>query len=44
VARERIPEARFVILPGVGHVPMIDEPGMVADVLLRTAGLRPATR
>ena len=37
VARERIPQARFVILPDVGHVPMIDDPAMVADVVLRTA-------
>ena len=40
VARERIPDATYVILPGVGHVPMIDDPGMVADVILRTTGLR----
>lgn len=40
VARERIPQATYVILPGVGHVPMIDDPGMVADVVLRTSDVR----
>jgi pimeloyl-ACP methyl ester carboxylesterase len=41
VARELVPDARFVILPGVGHVPMYDDASMVADVILRTTGARP---
>ena len=36
VARRLVPSARFVILPGVGHVPMLDDPAMVAEVVLRT--------
>lgn len=35
VARARIPHARLVPLPGCGHVPMTDDPGLVADILLR---------
>jgi len=35
VAKERIPQARLVPLPGCGHVPMTDNPALVADVLLR---------
>jgi pimeloyl-ACP methyl ester carboxylesterase len=34
VARQRLPQARFVRLPGCGHVPMTDDPGLVARVLL----------
>lgn len=34
VARERLPQARFVSLPGCGHVPMTDDPDLVARVLL----------
>ena len=42
IARRRLPAARFVILPGLGHVPMLDDPEMVADVVLRTTGGRGA--
>jgi pimeloyl-ACP methyl ester carboxylesterase len=35
VAKERIPQARLVPLPGCGHVPMTDNPRLVSDVLLR---------
>jgi pimeloyl-ACP methyl ester carboxylesterase len=34
VARQRLPHARFVTLPGCGHVPMTDDPALVARVLL----------
>ncbi|MEU7143605.1 alpha/beta hydrolase [Nocardia sp. NPDC046473] len=40
IARERIPQAHFQILPGVGHVPMIDNPGLVAGTILATTGAR----
>jgi pimeloyl-ACP methyl ester carboxylesterase len=35
VAKAQLPAARFVLLPGCGHVPMTDDPELVADVLLR---------
>ncbi len=34
-AKARVPQARLVRLPGCGHVPMTDDPALVADVLLR---------
>lgn len=34
IGRERIPKASFMILPGVGHVPMIDDPALVARTIL----------
>ena len=34
LAKERLPQARLVALPGCGHVPMTDNPQLVADVLL----------
>ncbi|MGO4613836.1 alpha/beta fold hydrolase [Nocardia sp. 2YAB30] len=36
IARERLPEADFHILTGVGHVPMIDDPQLVARIILAT--------
>jgi hypothetical protein len=35
VARDLLPDARFVRLGGCGHVPMTDDPELVARVLLR---------
>ncbi|WP_330230135.1 alpha/beta hydrolase [Nocardia sp. NBC_00508] len=34
IARVRLPEAAFSLLPGVGHVPMIDDPELVARTIL----------
>ncbi len=34
IARERVPQASFTTLPGVGHVPMIDDPDLVARTIL----------
>ncbi|MGO8959869.1 MAG: alpha/beta fold hydrolase [Streptosporangiaceae bacterium] len=42
VAKARLPEANLVMLPHCGHVPMTDNPQLVAEVLL--AGSRPAAR
>lgn len=36
VARARLPEAVFSLLPGVGHVPMIDDPELVARTIFAT--------
>jgi pimeloyl-ACP methyl ester carboxylesterase len=33
-ARELIPGARFMVLEGIGHVPMLDDPQLVADTIL----------
>ena len=35
---DRIPQASVTVLPGVGHVPMVDDPGLVARTLLSTTG------
>ena len=35
VAKAQLPSAHFVLLRGCGHVPMTDNPAMVAGVLLR---------
>ena len=34
VARRQLPHARHLPLPGCGHVPMTDDPALVAQVLL----------
>jgi pimeloyl-ACP methyl ester carboxylesterase len=40
-ARQRIPGATYVVLPDVGHVPMIDNARLTADTILTTTqGLR----
>jgi pimeloyl-ACP methyl ester carboxylesterase len=36
VARDRLPGARHVTLDGCGHVPMSDDPALVAGVILQT--------
>jgi pimeloyl-ACP methyl ester carboxylesterase len=41
VARRQLPQARFIPLPGCGHVPMTDDPDLVARILL--AGTDTAT-
>ena len=40
VARRRLPKADFVVLPGLGHIPMIDDPESVAGAILATTGAR----
>jgi pimeloyl-ACP methyl ester carboxylesterase len=37
-AKERLPRARHVALPGCGHVPMSDNPALVASVILTSTG------
>lgn len=36
--KERLPGAVFTILPGVGHVPMLDDPELVAQTILAVTG------
>ncbi|MEV4617521.1 alpha/beta fold hydrolase [Asanoa sp. NPDC049573] len=44
VARRGLPLARHVDLPGCGHVPMSDDPDLVADLILTTTGALPVSR
>ncbi len=36
-ARRQLPHARHVPLPRAGHVPMYDEPALVAELIMETA-------
>lgn len=38
IARERLPGATWVLLPGVGHAPMIDNPDLVARTIMSVTG------
>ena len=38
IARERLPQATFEVLPDVGHVPMFDDPELVARTILAVTG------
>jgi pimeloyl-ACP methyl ester carboxylesterase len=40
VAKAAVPRARFLPLRGCGHVPMTDDPALVADVLLQGSSSR----
>ena len=37
-ARERLPGATWIVLPGVGHNSMVDDPGLVARTILAVTG------
>ena len=37
--REHLPQATFEILPGVGHLSMVDDPGLVARTILAVTGV-----
>ncbi|WP_338079679.1 alpha/beta hydrolase [Antrihabitans stalactiti] len=39
IAQQRIPGAQYVVLPGVGHVPMIDDPARCAEVIRSTVDM-----
>jgi pimeloyl-ACP methyl ester carboxylesterase len=39
-ARERLPAAKYVVIQNVGHVPMIDNPRLCADMILATTRAR----
>lgn len=38
LAHQRLPQATFTVLPDVGHVPMIDDPDLVARTILTATG------
>jgi pimeloyl-ACP methyl ester carboxylesterase len=42
MAKARLPQARLLPLPGCGHVPMTDDPSLVAGILLQGSGTGPS--
>jgi pimeloyl-ACP methyl ester carboxylesterase len=42
-AREKLPNAQHELLHGCGHVPMSDDPDLVASVILKTTGATKST-
>ena len=42
-AAEVVPAAEFVVLDAVGHVPMMDDPQLVADTIRRTVAKSPSS-
>lgn len=40
-ARAELPQAWHVLLPGCGHIPMTDDPALVASTILATTGGQP---
>jgi pimeloyl-ACP methyl ester carboxylesterase len=42
-AEELVPGAEFLILDDVGHIPMMDDPGLVAATIRRTASRSPSS-
>ncbi|MEV2221087.1 alpha/beta hydrolase [Nocardia vinacea] len=42
IAQQRLPGVTFEVLPGVGHVPMIDDPGLVLRTILTRTGEAPS--
>jgi pimeloyl-ACP methyl ester carboxylesterase len=38
-ARERLPGATWIALPGVGHNAMVDDPGLVARIIMAVTGV-----
>ena len=37
-ASERMPNARFTVLPGIGHFPFLEAPNDCADLILEFLG------
>jgi pimeloyl-ACP methyl ester carboxylesterase len=44
IARQRLPQARHVDLPGCGHVPMIDDPDLIIRIIEQTIADAEATK